>query len=187
MLDLFLENNFIYGDAVMAKWEELKTRKATQTKRDTMPETGEYIGDLDKSANYPVVTYAILPEVSKFGPFQGFSDASRVITFGNTFFEELKYALRALRIKFVQFAHGGVFDFNRPGHSAALLCREERYVSGRTEDSSSGFPPEINLQGHPGVPVALPLCKMFHFGRFVQQGAAAVKKYHPAKEGIQQS
>jgi type IV secretion system protein VirB9 len=39
--------SFIYPDAVMAKWDALQQRKERQIQNNTIPESGEYLGDLD--------------------------------------------------------------------------------------------------------------------------------------------
>lgn len=39
--------SFIYADAVMARWEAQKTRQKEETTRRTLPESGEYLDNLD--------------------------------------------------------------------------------------------------------------------------------------------
>ncbi|MDD2162273.1 P-type conjugative transfer protein TrbG [Pseudomonas sp. MIL19] len=38
---------FTYPEDALAKWEAIKTRQQTEIKRDTIPQTGEYLGDLN--------------------------------------------------------------------------------------------------------------------------------------------
>jgi len=63
--------SFVYPDAVMAKWDELKQKKDIQVKRDTIPETGEYLGDLD--FNYEISGKA------KWKPLRVFNDGVKTI------------------------------------------------------------------------------------------------------------
>ncbi|EPL60425.1 MAG: P-type conjugative transfer protein TrbG [Comamonas sp.] len=38
---------FTYPEEALAKWEAIKTRQQAEIKRDTIPQTGEYLGDLN--------------------------------------------------------------------------------------------------------------------------------------------
>ncbi len=38
---------FTYPEEALAKWEAIKTREQAEIKRDTIPQTGEYLGDLN--------------------------------------------------------------------------------------------------------------------------------------------
>lgn len=63
--------SFVYPDAIMAKWDALKQQKDVQVKRDTIPETGEYLGDLD--FNYEISGKA------KWKPLRVFNDGVKTI------------------------------------------------------------------------------------------------------------
>ncbi len=62
---------FTYPEEALAKWEALKSREQTEIKRDTIPQTGEYLGDLN-------FEYSVTGDVS-WKPVRVYNDGVKTI------------------------------------------------------------------------------------------------------------